>query len=154
VLRSGWLGFLGEAEVMRRLAENPRLDLYRPFPDLELVEVLARDNVNGLYAGLQVKTRSPGRKGEAYFKIRKRTLVPAPFTFVAGLAWIEATRRFADECLLVPTEDLTDIAVDDDDCWVLIFRPESPVRTPLDPYRRRLSDLGQYIGDVTSIGSP
>src|SRR6266704_2073909 len=29
-----WLGFLGESEVVRRLAENPHLDLFRPFPDL------------------------------------------------------------------------------------------------------------------------
>src|SRR5437762_4148610 len=35
-----WLGFLGESEVIRRLAENARLDLFRPFPDLEMVEVL------------------------------------------------------------------------------------------------------------------
>ena len=42
-----WLGFLGEQEVIRRLAENPRLDLFRPFPDLEMVEVLARDNETG-----------------------------------------------------------------------------------------------------------
>ncbi len=36
-----WLGFLGESEVVRRLAENPELDVFRPFPDLEMVEVLA-----------------------------------------------------------------------------------------------------------------
>ena len=36
-----WLGFLGEIEVIRQLAENPRLGLFRPFPDLEMVEVLA-----------------------------------------------------------------------------------------------------------------
>jgi hypothetical protein len=34
----------------RRLAESPRLDLFRPFPDLEMVEVLARDNVTGRFA--------------------------------------------------------------------------------------------------------
>jgi hypothetical protein len=53
-----WLGFLGEAEVVRRLAENPRLDLFRPFPDLEMVEVLARNNVTGNFAAFQVKAVS------------------------------------------------------------------------------------------------
>ena len=147
---SGWLGFLGEAEVIRRLSENPRLDLFRPFPDLEMVEVLARDNMNGRYAGLQVKTAVPGRKGEAYFKVRKRTFVPAPSTLVAGLAWLAEDGRFADECLLLPAEELASIAIDDDDCWVLVFRPESPVRTPLDPYRRPLAKLGEFIGQVLS----
>ncbi len=51
-----WLGFLGESEVLRRLAKNSRLDLFRPFPDMEIVEVLARDNATGRFAGLQVKT--------------------------------------------------------------------------------------------------
>jgi len=35
-------GFLGEMEVIRRLAEAEALNLFRPFPDLETVEVLAR----------------------------------------------------------------------------------------------------------------
>src|ERR1700719_1347814 len=38
----GQVGFLGESEVIRRLAESPALNLFRPFPDLETVEVLAR----------------------------------------------------------------------------------------------------------------
>src|ERR1700682_1662877 len=47
---NAWLGFLGESEIIRRLAETPRLDLFRPFPDLEMVEVLARDNATGGFA--------------------------------------------------------------------------------------------------------
>src|SRR5207248_1664053 len=43
-----WLGFLGEAEVVRRLAENPELDVFRPFPDLEMVEVLAQQDLSSL----------------------------------------------------------------------------------------------------------
>jgi hypothetical protein len=144
-----WLGFLGEAEVIRRLAENPRLDLFRPFPDLEMVEVLARDNINGRFVGLQVKTAVPAEYGEAHFRLRKATLVPAQTTWVAGLAWIEGQRRFADECLVVPTEDLVRIAVDGGDRWVLNFHPESSERTPLDPYRRRLANLGEVIGQMT-----
>src|SRR5437879_4018667 len=76
-----WLGFLGESEVVRRLAENPRLDLFRPFPDLELVEVLARDNVTGRYIGLQVNAAVPmAPHGEAPIGIRKATLPPAAHT--------------------------------------------------------------------------
>src|SRR5437879_8159911 len=76
-----WLGFLGESEVVRRLAENSRLDLFRPFPDLEMVEVLARDNVTGSFLGLQVKTAVPmAPHGEAPIGIRKATLPPAAHT--------------------------------------------------------------------------
>src|SRR5256886_17117113 len=54
-----WLGFLGEAEVVRRLAEDPSLDHFRPFPDLEMVEVLARSRTTHRFCGLQGKTGVP-----------------------------------------------------------------------------------------------
>src|SRR5205807_2825292 len=102
-----WLGFLGEAEVVRRLAENPALDLFRPFPDLEMVEVLARSRTTHGYCGLQVKTGVPAeaRGGEARIAIRKATLVPAAKTFIVGLAWMAEQRQFADEFLFIPTNE-------------------------------------------------
>ena len=149
-----WLGFLGEAEVVRRLAENSQLDLFRPFPDLEIVEVLARDNVSGGFAGLQVKSGVPALYGEAKIHVRTATLVPAPSTWVVGLAWLPGPGRFAEECLLVPTQRLREIAIDAGDHLVLDFHPESPKRTPLDPYRRRLSELGALIAGITENRSP
>src|SRR5256885_13132912 len=99
-----WLGFLGEAEVVRKLAENPSLDLFRPFPDLEMVEVLARSRITHRYCGLQVKAGVPAeaRGGEARIAIRKATLVPAESTYIAALAWMAEQRQFADEFLLIP----------------------------------------------------
>jgi hypothetical protein len=143
-----WLGFLGESEVVRRLAENPRLDLFRPFPDLEMVEVLARDNVNGRFAGLQVKTAVPGEYGEAHIHVRKATFVPTATTLVAGLAWLPEEGRFAEECLLVPTERFADVAVDGGDRWVINFHPDSTERTVLDPYRHPLSELGALVAQI------
>ena len=145
-----WLGFLGESEVVRRLAENSQLDLFRPFPDLEMVEVLVQDNVTRRLVGLQVKTAVPAvQYGEAHLHIPKATLVPAPSTWVVALAWLPSLGRFADECLLVPTERLHEIAVDDGNDLVLNFHPESPERTRLDPYRRRLIELGSLVSGVT-----
>src|SRR5207237_3484903 len=78
-----WLGFLGESEVVRRLAENSRLDLFRPFPDLEMIEVVARDNVTGRYLGLQVKAAVHVAHGaEVRVAIHKATFIPASNTFV------------------------------------------------------------------------
>ncbi len=145
-----WLGFLGEAEVIRRLAENPELDVFRPFPDLELVEVLIRTRITHRYCGLQVKTGVPAkaRGGEARIAIRKATLVPAASTFIVALAWMAEQRQFADEFLLIPTTDLVRIAVDDGVHLFLNFRPHSQERTRVDPYRRPLSQLGQLAQDV------
>ena len=148
-----WLGFLGEAEVVRRLAENPSLDLFRPFPDLEMVEVLARSRTTRRYCGLQVKTGVPAeaRGGEARIAIRKATLVPAASTYIAALAWMAEGRQFADEFLLIPTNDLAGIAVDDGVHLFLNFHPHSHERTRLDPYRQPLSDLGQLAENASTL---
>ena len=149
-----WLGFLGESEVVRRLAECSQLDLFRPFPDLEMVEVLARDNVSGRFVGLQVKTAVPARTyGEAHIHVRKATFVLSPSTWVVGLAWLVESNKFADQCLVVPTERLPSVAVDGGDRWVLNFHPESPERTPLDPFRLRSSDLSQRVLEITSTAA-
>jgi len=142
---NSWLGFLGEQEVIRRLAENPRLDLFRPFPDLEMVEVLARDNTTGGFAGIQVKTAVPLEWGEAHFRVRKATFVPAPTTYLVGLVWLPDSGTFVDECLLVPTMDLASVAIDAEDHWVLDFHPHSPEKTRLDSYRVPLSQLASRV---------
>ncbi len=146
---SHWLGFLGESEVVRRLAENANLDLFRPFPDLEIVEVLIRHNVTGRFLGVQVKAAVPAEPyGEARISIRKATFAPAPGTFLVALAWLAEQLRFADECLLVPTTRLIEIAVDYGTHWVLDFHPNSQERGRLDPYRRSLPGLGQLAEDL------
>jgi hypothetical protein len=140
-----WLGFLGEQEVIRRLAENPRLDLFRPFPDLEMVEVLARNNTTGGLVGIQVKTAVPLAWGEAHLRVGKATFVPAPTTYLTGLVWLPATGTFADECLLVPAMDLPSVAIDNEDHWVLHFHPHSPEKTRLDSYRVPLNQLASRV---------
>ena len=146
-----WLGFLGESEVVRRLAENSRLDLFRPFPDLEIVELLVRDNVSRRFAGLQVKTAIPAKlNGEAHIHVQKATFVPAPSTWVVGLAWLPGLGRFAEECLVVPAEHLREIAVDGDTYLELNFHPESRKPTRMDPYRQKLSELGALIEGITA----
>jgi hypothetical protein len=147
-----WLGFLGESEVIRRLAENPSLDLFRPFPDLEMVELLARHTQTGRFVGLQVKTAIPARYGEAQFRVRKATFVPSPTTFIVALPWIEDESQFGSDCLLVPSQDLHEVAVDDGDRFVLDFHPDHPKPTRFDPYRRNLADLGRLVVQIASDG--
>jgi hypothetical protein len=149
-----WLGFLGESEVVRRLAEIQRLDLFRPFPDLEIVELLARDRDTGRFVGLQVKTAIPARYGEVQFRVRKATFVSSPTTWIVALAWIEAESRFGGDCLLVPSHDLPAIAVEGGDRWVLDFNPAHPDRTRFDAYRRNLAALGRLVVQMASDGDP
>jgi hypothetical protein len=52
----------------------------------------------------------------------------------------------------MPTEDLIGLAGDGGVTWVLNFNPDRPEGTPVDPYRRRLANLGEFIGRVTYGG--
>lgn len=144
-----WLQFLGESEVIRRLAQSPRLDLFRPFPDLEMVEVLARDNVICAFAGLQVKAATvSATNGEAHINVRKRTFSDAATTWVVALAWLAESASFHEECVLIPAADIPRVTTDQGNEWRITFRPSSPHRTVLDPYRRRLSDLDRLVLDA------
>jgi len=146
-----WLGFLGESEVIRRLADSPRLDLFRPFPDLEMVEVLARDNVSRNFAGLQVKAATVSQPyGEAHIHVRKATLTENPTTWLVGLAWREETGSFDPECLLLPAADIPKVATEAGSKWAINFHPSSPERTVLDPYRKPLAELSRLIHDAVS----
>jgi hypothetical protein len=150
-----WLGFLGESEVIRRLAETPRLDLFRPFPDLEMVEVLARSNVTRNFAGLQVKTATVSQPyGEAHIHVRKATLSVAANTWLVGLAWHEGVGAFATEYLLIPAADLPKIAIDDGAFLRINFHPSSPERTVLDPYRQVLAELSRLVLEAVSDPAP
>jgi hypothetical protein len=141
-----WLGFLGEAEVVRRLAESSRLDLFRPFPDLEMVEVLVRDNVTRNLAGLQVKAATVAHPTEeSQFHVRKSTLSHSANTWLVCLAWWQETRAFDPECLLIPATDVPEVGTDTGPGFEIFFNPKSPRRTRLDPYRRRLAELDHLI---------
>jgi hypothetical protein len=104
-------GFLGEIEVVRRLAEAESLNLFRPFPDLETVEVLARHVVSHRFLGLQVKTVG---WDEAHLEnriyVRRSSFRPSPSTFVSVLGWNRDAGRFEDDLLLIPSEDVHRIA--------------------------------------------
>jgi hypothetical protein len=141
-----WLGFLGESEVIRRLAEGSRLDLFRPFPDLEMVEVLARDNVTRNFAGLQVKTAtvSPSTH-EAQIHVQSATWTNDPTTWLIALAWREEIGAFDRECLLIPAADLPKVASHDGPYLVIDFDPSSPKRARIDPYRKPLGELSRLI---------
>jgi hypothetical protein len=149
---NAWLGFLGEAEVVRRLAESSRLDVFRPFPDLEMVEVLARDNVTRNFAGLQVKTATvSGPKGEAHLHVRKATLSPAANTWVVCLAWWQERAALDPECLLIPAADISKVGIEAGPSFAINFNPENPVPTRIDPYRRRLAELDRLILEACAL---
>jgi len=139
-------GFLGEAEVIRRLAEAEVLALFRPFPDLETVEVLARHVASGRFLGLQVKTSGwdkAGTEQRVYF--RRSSFRPRASTFVCVPGWNRQARVFAGECLLIPSEDVEGLARAEGEWLVLELAPGASSHRRLDAYRLDLKDLGSRV---------
>jgi hypothetical protein len=115
--RPSWrsdLGFLGESEVTRLLAEGSDLNLFRPFPDYETAELAVLQLASRRVVGLQIKTVGIDRaRPSATVAVLASSFTPAPSTYFVVLAWLREEGRFHDWCLLMPSEDLHSVAAQD-----------------------------------------
>ena len=108
------VGFLGEAEVTRRLAEAGDLNIFRPFPDLETAEIAALHLTSRRVIGLQVKTVDIDQtRDHATVNVRASSFRPSPTTFFVILAWLRDKSVFNDECLVIPSTELRNLLRDD-----------------------------------------
>ena len=141
------VGFLGEAEVVRLLAEGTELNLFRPFPDLETAEVVALHLESRRVLGMQVKTvgvdaAHPSQK----VTVLASSFRPSPDTYVVALAWLREEGRFHEEGLFIPSERVPDIAQPDASHeFKFDWHPGSPAHGHLDPYRVALGDLRNRV---------
>jgi len=105
------LGFLGESEVTRLLAEDGDLNLFRCFPDLETSELVVRHLTSGRILGIQIKTIGvDSTHPSGTVTILASSFRPSPTTYFVVMAWHEDERRFNDICLLIPSAQLDEIA--------------------------------------------
>lgn len=107
-MRRDDLGFLGEMEVVRLLAEDAgELNLFRPFPDLETSELAVLHLTSRRTIGLQVKTVSVDSAHPAgTVTIHAASFRPSPTTYFVCLSWLREGHHFHDECLLIPSEEM------------------------------------------------
>jgi hypothetical protein len=146
------LGFLGESEVTRLLAESSDLNLFRPFPDSETAELAVLHLQNRRVAGLQIKTVGIDRvRTSATVSVLASSFRPAPSTYFVVLAWLREEGRFHDWFLLMPSEDLRSLAAQDAyGHFKFEFHPDSPRQGRLDRFRLQQSTLRTAIGDLLS----
>ncbi len=143
------LGFLGESEVNRRLAEDADLNLFRPFPDLETAELVALHLVSRRVVGLQIKTVGvDGAHPSATIAVRALSFRPAATTYFVVLAWVREEGRFHEECLVIPSEDVRGSAYESEGHIKFEFHPGSTTQGRLDPYRHELSRLPAVLTDL------
>jgi hypothetical protein len=142
----GHEGFLGEMEVVRRLAEAESLNLFRPFPDLETVEVLARHVSTHRFVGLQVKAVGWDHAHlENRVYVRRSSFRSSPSTYLCIVGWNRDAGLFEDDCLFIPSVELADIARVEDEWMTLELVPGSMRHRRTDRYRVSLLSLGQTV---------
>jgi hypothetical protein len=151
--RPSWrsdLGFLGESEVTRLLAESSDLNLFRPFPDLETAELTALHLESRRVVGLQIKTVGvDSARPSATVSVLVSSFRPGPSTYFVVLAWLREEGRFHDECLLIPSEDMRSIGSEDAYGHLKFeFHPGAATQGRLDSYRHKLADLRAEILSV------
>ena len=145
--RPSWrsdLGFRGESEVVRLLADSADLNLFRPFPDLETSELAVLHLQTRRVLGLQMKTIGvDGKRPSEPVMVLASSFRADPTTYFVVLAWSRDEDRFHDECLLIPSEELQSITQPKESSGHLRFEwhPGSRSQSRLDPYRRQLSTL-------------
>jgi hypothetical protein len=146
------LGFLGESEVNRRLAESAELNLFRPFPDLETAELGVLHLQSRRVLGIQVKTVGvDATRPSATVAVRALSFRPAPTTHFVVLAWVREEGRFHDECLLIPSEELAAIAGKDVYGHLKFeFHPGSKTQERLDEFRCPTASLPKAIAALLS----
>jgi hypothetical protein len=143
---TGDRGFLGEAEVIRRLAEAEDLNLFRPFPDLETAELVVRHRVSRKVIGLQVKTVTiSATNAQPTVGVPIPSFRPAPTTYFTVLAWLQADARFHDDCLMFPSENLHEFALEEEGAFRFNFNPGS---ARLKRYRLPLAELRAAAEDL------
>lgn len=144
------VGYLGEAEVTRRLAEAGELNLFRPFPDLETVEIAILHLTTRRIVGLQVKTVDIDQNRlHATVNVRASSFRPSPTTFFTVLAWLRDESVFHDECLLIPSLELREFVRDEGHGHLeFVWHPGSTADSHLNKYRRGLNELS---GGVSSL---
>ncbi len=141
------VGFLGEAEVTRRLAESGDLNLFRPFPDSETAEIAVLHRDSRHVVALQVKTVDVTQaRLHATVDVYASSFRASPTTHIVVLAWLRDEELFHQECLLIPSTELLDIASNDRAGHLgFVFDPGSAAQRQLDPYRRRLPELHREV---------
>lgn len=144
------LGFLGESEVTRRLAEAGELNLFRPFPDLETAEIAVLHLTTRRVVGLQVKTVDVEQaRLRATVNVRESSFRPSPTTFFVVLAWLRDESRFHEEWLLIPTMELRDLLRDAGNGHLeLEWHLGSTTHGRLDKYRSELNELRYLVSGL------
>ena len=152
------IGFLGESEVVRLLAEGDEINVFRPFPDLETAEIAVLHLENRHVLGVQVKTGAiAAGQSTIRINIRASSFRPSPTTYFVVLAWVQEEHQFHEDCLFIPSDRIRSVCQPSELDGHITFdwTPTSGRHSHVDPFRipiRTLrveieNRLRRYTGD-------
>jgi hypothetical protein len=146
------VGYLGEIEVTRLLAESGDLNVFRPFPDSETAELAVLHLDTRRVVGLQVKTVDVDEtRLHATVNVYAPSFRPAPNTFIVVLASLRDQSRFHEDALLIPSAELHSLAhADGYKHLTFDWLPRSATSSHLDKYRLVLGELRARVTDLVS----
>jgi hypothetical protein len=144
------LGFLGESQIVRSLAEGSELNLFRPFPDLETCELAVLHLESRNVLGLQIKTVGVDRaRPAATVSVLASSFRQSPTTFVVVLAWLRDEGRFHDQFLFIPSEEVPIVAEPNVSRHLEFdWHPGSTAKSHLDKYRYGLDELRNVVSGL------
>lgn len=147
------LGFLGESEVVRLLAQGSDLNLFRPFPDLETSELAVLHLETRKVLGIQIKTIGvESAHPIGAISILASSFRPSRTTYFVVLAWLREENRFHEECLWIPSEEVRSICQPSERDGHLTFdwHPLSAEQHRLDRFRQGPLQLLVEVRDTLS----
>jgi hypothetical protein len=147
------LGFLGEAEVIRLLAEDGDLNMFRCFPDIETSELVVRHLTSRRVLGIQIKTIGvSAAHPSGTVSVLTSSFRPSATTYFVVLAWQEDERQFDEECLLIPSIRLAEMAQLRGSHLSFDWHPGSTSASQLDSYRVPVRALpAAVLGRISSL---
>jgi hypothetical protein len=149
------LGTLGESEVVRRLSEDFNLNLFRPFPDSETVELAVLHLVTRRRVGLQIKTVHVSQSRlHATVDVYASSFRPFPTTYFVVLAWNRDESRFHEEFLLIPSMELRDFAGEYGRHIQFQFHTDPVGQDRLRKYRYGLDELRMLVSGLATGEMP
>jgi hypothetical protein len=144
------VGFRGEAEVMRRLADRDELTIYRAFPDLETAEIVVIHEQSRHVLGVQVKTIGvDSRHPQGTVDIDLASFSSSATTWIVVVAWDRDEATFRSECLVIPSLEVGRIVAPYRGHLRFPYTPQSGRPGRLESYRRPLNELGSIVAELT-----
>lgn len=142
------LGYRAEMELVRRMADERRLNTFKAFPDLEPNEYLAYDLETRGILGIQVKAVTLSAEGTGSVNVHVASLRPSPTTWFVIFVADSSEGPLGEMCAVVPSEVVVEELAGHGAERELFIQRDFPGR--MSRWRVPLAELGSRLAEVAA----